>query len=316
MNAIAWGRLFRLSLAPSAAADIAAGLVVAHAGAQHSRALWWLVPSSLAIYHGSMALNDWSDREADAKLRRDRPIPSGAVSADQALSAATMLLALGVALAWLAAPSAAWWMAGVALCATLYNLFGRGAWLGPILLGLCRAANFGAPAFCAWFARLDAPDGGFGIAGDAHFGDAATVAFGIALLYGAYVFFVSRLGRLEDVEDERAIGSAPRASLLAIAAALAALPFFPVGDSLLWRIPSFALAWSGSFGLVRYALSTHEWNRGAVLKGMGLSLRRLLVFSSSAAALALPSPRAAIVSLAILAGYPIAFALRRVFPPS
>jgi hypothetical protein len=49
---------------------------------------------------------------------------------------------------------------------------------------------------------------------------------------------------------------------------------------------------------------------------MGMSLRRLLVFTAAATLLCVPQTRAWIVAGAILAGYPLSFALRRVFPPS
>jgi hypothetical protein len=184
---VAWGRLLRLSLAPSAAADVAAGLTIAHAGAASAPELWWLVPSSLCIYHGSMALNDWSDRAEDERVRPDRPIPSGAIDPRAALAAALLLLLGGVAFAALALPAAALWMGGVALCASFYNLAGRGPWLGPLLLAACRAGNLGVGWFCV--ERLQAESFLY-----RHFGDASepfldgppAFAIRVVAAYGLY----------------------------------------------------------------------------------------------------------------------------------
>lgn len=318
---IAWGRLLRLSLAPSAAADVAAGLAVAHGSAAIAPRLWWLVPSSLAIYHGSMALNDWADRREDAGARPDRPIPSGEVSPGAARNAAFALLVLGVGFAWLALSQAAGWMAGVAVLASAYNLIGRGPWLGPTLLGLCRAGNLGV----GWFvmqATMDDAVSSYPVFTPEHWAHpngAGSFAARAIAAYGLYVFFVSRLGRLEDVPDERPLGRSPSLYLALAAATLGATPIV-----LQWRLLPDApyrwipvvLALFGAIGLLRVALTTSAWTRSSVLRAMGMSLRRLLVFTAAIALLALPSPNAIPIALAILAGYPASFALRRVFPPS
>src|SRR5437773_2379904 len=126
----AWGRLLRLSLAPTAAADIAAGIVAPGRGWPDGRAPWLLVAGSLFVYHGGMALNDWADREENRRSRPDRPIPSGAIPAGGALAVALALLAAGPALAFLAGPRSGIALLAVALVATLYDLRLRGPWIG------------------------------------------------------------------------------------------------------------------------------------------------------------------------------------------
>src|SRR5215467_9551980 len=74
--------------------------------------LWSLFHTVLGtglIASGTAALNQWSEREADRKMRRtsDRPIPSGRLSAGRALAFGIALslagfVELSVALNWLA----------------------------------------------------------------------------------------------------------------------------------------------------------------------------------------------------------------------
>jgi len=146
LKLLAWGRLLRLSLAPSAAADVSAGLLIGSYGGDWLEHLAPLVASSLAIYHGGMVLNDYADRGQDERARPDRPLPSHAISARSALSVGVALELLGIALAASVSWRAGAWMAGVALLACTYDFLGRGPWLGPALLGACRAANLGLRA--------------------------------------------------------------------------------------------------------------------------------------------------------------------------
>src|SRR5262245_12972329 len=103
---LALGRLLRISLAPSAAADVAAGTVLAAGAWPAGPRPFALMLASLCVYHGGMALNDWADREADARDGRPRPIPTGAISAGTALLLALVLLVLGPGIAFLVAPRA------------------------------------------------------------------------------------------------------------------------------------------------------------------------------------------------------------------
>ena len=130
-------------------------------------------------------------------------------------------------------------------------------------------------------------------------------------------FFVSRLGRLEDDEDERPLGRRPSRYLLAVATCLALVPFsFGLHDPLASAV-SALVAWSGAAGLVRAARAHTAWTRDEVGRHMGSALRRLLVFTAASALLGCTWGSVPIwVAAASLAGYPVAFALRRVFPPS
>ena len=297
------GRLLRVSLAPSAAADVVAGLLFAHGGTAPADArAWWLVPASLGVYHGALALNDWRDREHDRRTRPDRPIPSGKVAPAAALVLGLVLVAAGIACAYQARPESAVWMAGVAALALLYDFAGRGPWSGPLLLAACRAGNLGSGVF--WVARTQALE--------------HDVALWLpCVAYGIYVLVVSRLGRMEDAEDAAPLGSRP-SFLLVLAALCFFLPLLTPPVLVAERAAPFLLALVAAGGLVHAARRTRPWTQALVERAMGASLRRLLVFAAIIALLRADRgvPDAWIAALAILAGYALSHALRRAFPPS
>ena len=100
---------------------------------------------------------------------------------------------------------------GVAACALAYDFAGRGAWIGPALLAACRAGNLAFGILLpTWIAGRSAGD------------NAAWL--GLALLYGGYVFFVSRLARLEDDEDPRPLGTRPARALTLATICLCLVP--------------------------------------------------------------------------------------------
>lgn len=272
----------RLSLSTTAAADVVAGILFAEHAWPGGLRPWLLVAGSLCVYHGGMALNDWADRAHDGATRPERPIPSGRVKAAQALQVALLLLVAGPLLAARAATHAGLMLGAVALLAALYDLVGRGAWLGPALLGLCRAGNL--------------------TAGMLWCGACAKEGVWLAAGYGGYVFLVSRLGRMEDGDEQR-IGQRPRALLLG-AGACQLVPF------------AFGLAATAPAAALRIgwiALRTRTWTRPVIMGSMGSALRLLLFYSASVAWVG-AGPLCALAILVL--GYPLAWFLRQVFPPS
>jgi len=289
---VAWGRLLRLSLTTTVLADVIGGALFAGHGwpAVPSR-LWLPVLASLCVYHGSMALNDWVDCDRDFKTRPDRPIPSLAVSQEAALSVAIVLLALGPLLAnWYpgTAPLSLL-VAGIAVLAVVYNLWGRGPWTGPVLLGLCRAGNL--------------------MTGMIAFGERTTACTVVALGYGVYVFLVARLGRMEDGEQAQ-IGMRPKpllvgagvCQLVPLVAGLFASP------SVLAATAPIAAGWLGWLGW-----KTPAWSRGTVMEAMGTSLRLLIFYTASLAWIG-AGPEYGLGFLAV--GFSVSWLLRQVFPPS
>jgi 4-hydroxybenzoate polyprenyltransferase len=321
------GRLLRVSLAPSAAADAAAGLLVGGRGRlPEDGSHWLLLPAALGVYTGALALNDWADRAHDAATRPERPLPSGAVPAGAALALGLALVAGGVALAFAAGPAGGWILGAVAVLAVAYDLAARGPLVGPLLLALCRAGNLTAGIALA----ASAAAGSIGSPGV----EAGPLV--LAALYGLYVFLASRLGRMEDGVEAL---SAARARRLIGASALVLatlplwtslpLPGLPNGASDVgtsagagldrWPVeaPLALLAAAGLLPLVR----RRQWSLSDVQKAMGALLRRLLAFTAVLALSAARFPEAdvraaVLVALAILAGYPLAHRLRRWFPPS
>lgn len=309
------GELLRVSLSWSAAADVAAGVVFAAGGWPGGAAPWIAIAASLAAYHGGMALNDWSDRVVDASARPGRPIPSGRVTPGLALGVALGLL-FAAPLVALAAPGPLVApVGGIVLLAAAYDLVARGPWIGPLTLAACRALNLTAGLVVGTAAS--------GVAFD-------PLALGAPLFYGLYVFFVSRLGRLEDGADPHPLGRRPARLVATLAALLLALPILPLpggvpppssrigellaGEGL--RIPLATLvAAAGAFGLLRLAFRDQEWTRARVMEAMGMALRRLLVFTATLGVMR-GTPGGLLVGAAILSGYPVSHALRRAFPPS
>ena len=318
------GRLLRLSLAPSAAADVAAGIVLGGGCWPVGFAPFLLIAASLCVYHGGMVLNDWADREHDGETRPDRPIPSGRVPAGAAGLLGFALLLAGPWIAVGAGRGPAFVLGGVAALAAAYDLFGRGPVLGPMLLGLCRFGNVTAGIV---FGRLVAAE----MWPDAFPGSTLIPAppeLGVAVLYGLYVFLVSVLGRLEDGEDPRMTGRRPGFLVAAIAGLLLSLPIVPIPFVPLEAFPeeptflyenritlASLVAAAGAFGLLRAAFRRAPWTRPRLEQTMGMALRRLLIFTSASALLS-GTQQGLIVAVAILVGYPVSFALRRVFPPS
>ncbi len=308
MNALAWGRVLRLSLAPSALADVAAGALIGGWGAfPPLRELWPLLAASACVYHGGMALNDWSDREHDARTRPDRPIPARVLSARAVGACGALLLAVGVGCAALVSSDAALWFAGLAALVLAYDLGPRGAWSGPLLLGLCRAANLGAGLL---YASTLAP------------GASAALLPAVAapaLLYGAYVFCASRIARLEDAADTAEGAPGARLAALAVAALLLATAFVDARAPTAFGADLLALAVAsvGASGLLHAAWSVRVWDAAQCGRFTGMALRRLLVFTA-ASALAHRGLEhdGLVVAAVILAGFPLAGALRRVFPPT
>lgn len=98
--------------------------------------------ASACFYAGGMALNDWADREVDARERPERPIPSGRISSRRALGVAVGLTAGGLLLAPVGGGRRALLVA-VPLAATVwtYDVLAKDHAAGPLVMAACRGLD-------------------------------------------------------------------------------------------------------------------------------------------------------------------------------
>jgi hypothetical protein len=134
----AWLQLARVSNTPTVVSNAVAGAVLASVEADVATVV--LVAVAMALFYtAGMILNDLFDEEVDRVQRPERPIPSGAVSRQAALVAATGLFVVGLALLLVAgfAP----FLAGLGLVGliVLYDAWHKDNPLSPVLMGGCRA---------------------------------------------------------------------------------------------------------------------------------------------------------------------------------
>lgn len=144
----AYLELVRLPNVFTALADVTMGFLFTHAefGARDGWVLGLLLAASGCLYAAGVALNDVFDREADARERPERPIPSGRVSVQAAKLVGWGLLIIGAAMACSAGVLATAWRPAVvglllAGCIVLYDGLLKPTPLGPIAMGACRMLN-------------------------------------------------------------------------------------------------------------------------------------------------------------------------------
>ena len=130
-------RLGRISNVPTIWTNVLAGSVIA--GGVHSEGIGLIAIAMTAFYVGGMYLNDFFDREIDARDRPGRPIDAGEIGANTVMLIGFGLLAAGIALLiafGLGAILCGLLLAGVIV---LYDVWHKGNVLSPVVMGLCRA---------------------------------------------------------------------------------------------------------------------------------------------------------------------------------
>ncbi len=211
----AYLQLFRLPNVFTAMADILLGFLLTHRSANPWYVLALLLVSSASLYTAGMVLNDYFDREQDARERPFRPIPSGRVSEQSAQRLGLGLLGGGVLLGWLAgAASGSLWPGLIATLLAgavyLYDAIAKPTPAAPAAMGLCRMLN----VLLGMSATSDAWTG-------AHW----AAAIGI----GVYIVGVTTFARSEARESGRAQLAVGLAILLAGLGILASLPRWATG---------------------------------------------------------------------------------------
>jgi 4-hydroxybenzoate polyprenyltransferase len=131
-------RLGRISNLPTIWTNVLAGSVIAGGGHRPDQIALILIAMS-AFYVGGMYLNDFFDREIDARDRPGRPIHAGEIRAGTVSSIGFGLLATGIALMIPFGLAATIWGALLASTIVLYDVWHKGNVLSPLVMGTCRA---------------------------------------------------------------------------------------------------------------------------------------------------------------------------------
>jgi 4-hydroxybenzoate polyprenyltransferase len=218
----AYLQLLRPANVATALADVLAGFAIA--GLENPGALMWLLPSTAALYAGGVVLNDYFDREVDARERPERPIPRGLVQPVQAAWLGALLLGAGVVLASLANATAALVAAGIAGTVVLYDAWGkRHPVIGPLNMGACRGLNL--------------------VLGIAASPSAVGGSWPLGLLSLTYIAGVTILSRGEVFGGRREVAGVSLGLTAAVLTALAILTRRPGQESLAGLLLTIFLAW-------------------------------------------------------------------------
>lgn len=94
--------------------------------------------ASVCLYWAGMALNDYADREIDARERPERPIPSGRIRPTTALRLSGGLTAAGLALAAATGRRGLGVAAPLAATVWAYDLVAKESVYGPVVMGTAR----------------------------------------------------------------------------------------------------------------------------------------------------------------------------------
>jgi 4-hydroxybenzoate polyprenyltransferase len=178
-------KLGRVSNLPTAWTNVLAGTILGGGSAGGARTLLVALAMSM-FYVGGMYLNDYCDRDIDARERPERPIPRGEISQTTVAIIGFALLASGIAL--MAGFGVAAALASLALAAAIvaYDWFHKGNPAAPLVMGLCRGL-----VYCAAGA---AAVGGF--AGMPGIAAIALVAYTAGLTYAARQESLGTVGNL------------------------------------------------------------------------------------------------------------------------
>ncbi|RRO17028.1 4-hydroxybenzoate polyprenyltransferase [Saccharopolyspora rhizosphaerae] len=140
MRARDLAELVRLPAVLTAPGDSLAG--AAAAGWPHGRRSWAMPVVSSCFYLAGMALNDYADRDLDARERPERPLPSGRIRPRTALAVAAGLTTAGVGIAGAAGGRTALRAAvPVAAAAWTYDLATKQTLAGPATMALARGCD-------------------------------------------------------------------------------------------------------------------------------------------------------------------------------
>ena len=178
-------RLGRVSNLPTVWTNVVAGATIANAAAPLTDVA--VVGFAMtAFYVGGMYLNDFFDRDIDARERPGRPINAGDIGASTVSAIGFALLGIGVALLAPFSFLTALWGLALAAAIVLYDAWHKGNFFAPVIMGLCRAL-----VYLATGAAVSAE-----ISSGLIVGAIALGAHVIGLTYAAKQENLNRVGRL------------------------------------------------------------------------------------------------------------------------
>jgi UbiA prenyltransferase family len=131
-------RLGRVSNLPTVWTNVIAGATIANPAAPLLD-IAVVALAMTAFYVGGMYLNDFFDREIDARERPGRPIHAGDISAGAVSAIGFALLAVGTALLARFGLLTVIWGLALAAAIVLYDAWHKGNFFAPVIMGLCRA---------------------------------------------------------------------------------------------------------------------------------------------------------------------------------
>jgi 4-hydroxybenzoate polyprenyltransferase len=128
--------LGRISNLPTVWSNCFAGWLLGNGGDWFK--FFWLCIGATSLYVGGMFLNDAFDADFDRQHRRQRPIPTGAISEREVWLTGFVLLGFGAAaLFWMGVNTAILTLCLVA-CILLYDAIHKLVSISPLLMAACR----------------------------------------------------------------------------------------------------------------------------------------------------------------------------------
>jgi 4-hydroxybenzoate polyprenyltransferase len=131
-----WLVLGRISNLPTVWSNCLAGWWLGGGHQVHNLPL--LLIGATCLYVGGMFLNDAFDAGFDAQYRRERPIPSGAVSAASVWQTGFGLLAFGILCLFLVGKTCGCLAIALTICILAYDAVHKLITLSPLLMASCR----------------------------------------------------------------------------------------------------------------------------------------------------------------------------------
>ena len=138
-------KLGRVSNLPTVWTNTLAGTLVAGGSWQDARIAIIVVAMSF-LYEGGMFLNDYFDRDIDARERPERPIPSFEIAPGTVAAIGSGLIAAGLALLAILGLQALGLGLLLAAFIVAYDRHHKGNPFAPVLMGMCRALVYAIAA--------------------------------------------------------------------------------------------------------------------------------------------------------------------------